>query len=133
MPKRCERGHYDHIRVVVRKKRFKKHLILEKWEDFKNGQNWPPCMVYSPCKMVSLRQKSKMPKRCEKRLYDHIRVVFFLQKTAAKKYLIFAEWEDFENDQNWPPCIGSSSCKIVTLGQKLKMAQRCGKPILLAL
>ena len=36
------------------------------------------------CKMVSLGQKLKMPKRCEKRLYEHIRVVVCkkpLQKT----------------------------------------------------
>ena len=41
-------------------------------------------MGYSPCKMVSLGQKLKMPKRCEKRFYDHIRVVLCkkpLQKT----------------------------------------------------
>ena len=37
------------------------------------------------CKMVSLGQKLKMPKRCEKWLYDHIRVVMCkkpLQKRA---------------------------------------------------
>ena len=39
---------------------------------------------YSLCKMVSLGQKLKMPKKCEKRLYEHIRVVVCkkqLQKT----------------------------------------------------
>ena len=41
-------------------------------------------MGYSPWKMVSLGQKLKIPKRCEKRLCYHIRVVFGkkpLQKT----------------------------------------------------
>ena len=47
---------------------------------------WPPFWnkVYSLCKMVSLGQKLKMPKRCEKRYYEHIRVVVSkkpLQKT----------------------------------------------------
>ena len=32
-------------------------------------------MGYSPCKMVKLNQKLKMPKRCQKQLYYHIRVV----------------------------------------------------------
>ena len=32
-------------------------------------------MGYSPCKMVSLGEKLKMLKRCDKSLYDHIRVV----------------------------------------------------------
>ena len=35
---------------------------------------WPRRMGYSPWKGVSLAQKLKMPKRCEKRLYDLIRV-----------------------------------------------------------
>ena len=42
-------------------------------------------MGYSPCKMVSLGQKLKMPKRCEKRFYDHIRVV--VCKKPLKKTL----------------------------------------------
>ena len=57
------------------KKRSKKHLIFEKWQHFQNGQNWPWCMGYSPCKMVSLGQKLKIRKRCEKRFYDHIKLV----------------------------------------------------------
>ena len=32
-------------------------------------------MGYSPWKMVSLAQKLKMPKRCEKRFYYHVRNV----------------------------------------------------------
>ena len=42
-------------------------------------------MGYSPCKMVSLAQKLKMPKTCKKRLYDYIKVVVCkkpLQKTT---------------------------------------------------
>ena len=31
-------------------------------------------MGYSPCKVVSLGQKLKMLKSCEKRSYDHIKV-----------------------------------------------------------
>ena len=41
---------------------------------FENGENSPRCMGYSPWKMAGLGQKLKMPKRCEKRLYDLIRV-----------------------------------------------------------
>ena len=40
-------------------------------------------MGYSPCKMVSLGQKLKMPQRGEKRLYYHIRVV--LDKKPLQK------------------------------------------------
>ena len=41
-------------------------------------------MGYSPCKMVSLGQKLKIPKRWENRYYDHIKLVVCkkpLQKT----------------------------------------------------
>ena len=40
-------------------------------------------MGYSPWKLVSLGQKLKMAKRCEKRTYDHIRVV--VRKKALQK------------------------------------------------
>ena len=53
-------------------------------------------MGYSQCKMVSLGQKLKMPKRCEKRLYDHITVVICkkpLQKTPnIEKMEAFGKW-----------------------------------------
>ena len=73
--RRCEKQLYDHIRVVVYRKPLQKHLIFEKREHYLNGQNWPRCMSYSPCKIVSLGQKLKMPKTCEKGIEDHIRVV----------------------------------------------------------
>ena len=71
----------------------KKHIIFEKWEHFENCQKWPQCKGYRPCKMVSLRQKLKMPKRCEKRLYDHIRVVGC--KKALKKTAIVRKMRAF--------------------------------------
>ena len=40
---------------------------------------------YSPSKILTLGQKLKLPKICQKRLYEHIRVVLCkkrLQKTA---------------------------------------------------
>ena len=52
---------------------------------FENGQKWPQCKGYSPCKILTLAQKIKLPKTYKKRLYKHIRVVLYkkrLQKTA---------------------------------------------------
>ena len=63
----------------------KKQLIFEKLDHFENWQKWPQCKGYSLCKMVSLAQKLKMPKTCDKRLYKHIRLVLCkkrLQKAA---------------------------------------------------
>ena len=47
------------------------------------AKTWPRVKGYSLCKMVSLGQKFKMPRRCEKRLYHHIRVVV-CKKTRPK-------------------------------------------------
>ena len=94
MPKRCEKRFFDLIKAVVRKK----HLILETRKQFQNGQNRPRCMGYSACKMLSLGQKLKMPKRCEKRFYDHIEVVVckkLLQKTPSiRKMTAVLKWPE---------------------------------------
>ena len=42
-------------------------------------------------------------------------------KNGSEKQLIFEKWEHFENCQKGPPRKGYRLCKIVTLGQKLKM------------
>ena len=53
-------------------------------------------MGYSAFKMVSLAQKIKMPKRCEKRFYYHIRNVAGkkpLEKTLnSRKMRAFLKW-----------------------------------------
>ena len=61
----------------------KKQLILEKWENFENGQKWSQCKGYSPYKMLSLGQKIKLLETCEKHFYKHIKVVL-CKKTAPK-------------------------------------------------
>ena len=78
------------------------------------------------CKMVSLGQKLKMPKTCDKRLYKHITVVLCkkrLQKTAnIRKIRPFWKLAKMPTMQRlWP------FCKMVSLGQKLKMPKTCDK------
>ena len=121
MPKRCKKRFYDKkknkflknkshdIRVMATlellcgKNRSYKHLILKKLEEFKNGQNWPRRKGYSLCKMVSLGKKLKMQKRCEKRFYDHFRVVMckkLLLKTAnTQKMTAFLNWPKLATTQ----------------------------------
>ena len=70
----CEKRLYKHIRMVL-KNRFNNDLKINKKVDFKNWKKWPPCKDYSLCKMVSLAQKLKLLKTCEKRLYKLIRMV----------------------------------------------------------
>ena len=74
------------LQLYYAKNGSKKQLIFEKWDHFENWQKGPQCEgYYSLCKMVSLGQKLKMPKTCDKRLYKHIRLVLCkkrLQKAA---------------------------------------------------
>ena len=98
------------LESLCAKKISKKHLIFDKRDYFENSQTWSRHKGYSLCKMVSLAQKLKMPKRCQNRLYDHVTVVV-CKKTALKKHLIFEKWEHFENGQNWPRRRGFSLCK----------------------
>ena len=58
----------------------KKTQIFEEWDDFENR---PSCKGYSLFKMVSLGQKLKFTKTCEKRFFNHIRVVL-CKKTARE-------------------------------------------------
>ena len=92
----------------------KKPQIFEKWHDFENR---PSCKGYSLCKTVSLGQKLKFKKTCEKRFFNHVRVVLW-KKNRLKKHQIFQKWDDFENR---PSCKGYSLWKTISLGQKLKL------------
>ena len=113
------------IELLCPKTRSKKHLILEKWEHFQNAPIWPRRKRYSLCKMVSLGQKLKMPKRCEKRLYDHIRLVVCkkpLQKTPkSRKMRAFWKWPKIAATQRLSPL------QIGHFGSKIKNAKKVRK------
>ena len=109
---------YNTLQLFYAKNGSKKQLIVEKWEHFENGQKWPPSKGYRLCKIVTLGQNIKMHKNMFKTFPQHIAV---LCKKRLQKQLIFEKWEHFENGQKWPPSKGYRLCKIVTLGQKLKM------------
>ena len=78
--KRAKNDSTSTLELFCAKNRCKKHEIFEKWDHFENR---PSCDGYRLCKMVSLGQKVKRPKTCEKRLYKHVRVV--LRKKPLEK------------------------------------------------
>ena len=97
LPKTCKKRFYKHIKILLwKRKRSKKQLILQILEHFDNGQRRPQCKGYSPCKILSLGQKIKLPKTCQKRFYKHIRVVLckkWLEETAIiRKRRRFLKW-----------------------------------------
>ena len=63
-----------------------------------------------------------------KKVYNTLQL--FYAKDGSKKQLIFEKWEHFENCLKWPPSKGYRLCKIVTLGQKLKMHENMLKTFL---
>ena len=69
--------------ICVQKNGSKKHLIFEKWHVFENRHNWPQCKGYSLCKMVIFDKSLKLSKTCQKRFWNHIRVL--LCKNGSKK------------------------------------------------
>ena len=65
------------VEFFCAKNLWKKHQLFEKWDDFENRpscKGYNPCRGYSLCKMVSLGQKLKCAKTCEKHMYKHTRV-----------------------------------------------------------
>ena len=101
------------------KNRLRKHQIFEKGDDFEHR---PSCRGYSLCKIVSFGQKLKFEKTCEKRFFNHIRVVKC--KKRFRKRQIVVKSDDFEHR---PSCKSYSLCKIVSLTQKFKFKKTCEK------
>ena len=77
------------------------------------------------CKILTLGQKLKFQKTCQNPFYKSFRVV--LCKKPLQKTLNIREMRAFWNR---PSCKGYSPCKILTLGQKLKIAKNMSKSIL---
>ena len=119
LPKIYKKRLHKHIGIVLCKRQLEKTANIWKmrvfWKLPKIATGQRLCL----CKKVSLGQKLKVPKRYEKRLYEHIRIV--LCQKRLEKQLIFQKWEDFENWQKWPLGKGYSLCKMASLGQKLKV------------
>ena len=127
MPKRCEKRLFDPIKDVVHKKPLQKTPNIAKKEQFENGQNRPRSMGYSPCKMLSLVQKLKIPKRCEKRLFHHITDVVRnkpLQKTLniGKKRTVWKWRESATMHGLWP-------MQNAQFGSKIKNTKKVRKTI----
>ena len=118
--KRVKKDSTSTLELSGGKNRWKKHHILEKWDHFENR---PSCKGYRLCKMVSLAQKHKWPKTCEKGFCKHVRVVL-CKKPLKKKKHIFVKWDHFENR---PACKGYRLCKMVSFAQKLKWPKTCEK------
>ena len=82
--KRLKRDSTSTLEFFCAKNRCRKHQKFEKWDHF---ENWPSCKGYRLCKMVSLGQKLKWPKACEKRFCKHVRVVLCKKLLEKAPYI----------------------------------------------
>ena len=119
LPKTCEKRFYKHIKVVLSKRQLEKAANIRKTRAF---LKWPQCKGYSPCKILKLGQKIKLPKTCDKCFYKHIKVV--LCKRQLEKAANIRKTRAF---LKWPQCKGYSPYKILSLGQKMKLPKTCEK------
>ena len=75
--------------------------------------------------MVSLGQKIKLPKTCDKRFDKQITDV--LCKKRLEETLNIREMKPFWKLEKWEQCKGYSVCKLLSLGQKIKVPKTCLK------
>ena len=96
--KTCQNRFYKHITVVVCKKRLEKAANIRKMRAFFKCPKVATMqrLYIAPCKILSLGQKIKLPKVCEKAFYKHIKIVLCkkrLEKTAnIRKMRALLKW-----------------------------------------
>ena len=125
LPKTCEQLLFKHIKDVLCKKRLKKTINIREMRRFWKLEKSRQCKGYSLWKVVSLGQKIKLPKTCEKLFYKHIKDV--LCKKRLQKTINIREMRRFWKLEKSRQCKDYSLWKIVSLGQKIKLPKTCGK------
>ena len=84
-------------------------------------------MGYSPCKMVTLGQKLKMLKRCEKSLCDYIRLVVW--KKPLQKTPNIRKMRDFSKLLKLATMHGLQPMQNGQFGSKIKNARKVRKKL----
>ena len=108
---------HAHFTNSIKKKRSKNSYLFQKWDHFENWQKWPPnkgCRLHFGSKIRSVKKHSKN--------VSTIHCSCCVQETARKKIVFFLKMRAFWKLANSPTKQRLYSlCKIVTLGQKLKV------------
>ena len=125
-PKTCEKRFYKHLKVVLSKKRLEKTANIRKMRAF---LKWPKKVTVQrlkPMQNAPFRSKNKIAWNMQK-TFPQTPKSCSMQKNGLEKQLIFEKWEPFENGQKRSQCKGYSPCKIINLGQKMKLPKTCEK------
>ena len=121
-PKTCQKRICKHITVVLWKNPLEKTPIIRQMRWF-----WKSVIFQRLQTLLDgqcLGPKLKSPKNWEKRSLQAHYISFVRKNHWKKQHQIFEKWDDFENR---PSCKGYRLCKMVSLGQKLKIGQKHAK------
>ena len=110
---------YKKLQLFYAKNGSKNQLLFKIWDHSENCQKWPSSKGYSLFKILTLSQKLKMQDNMLKTFFRHIAVSLY--KKRLEKTANIQKMRPFWKLPNWPPSKGYSLCKILTLGQKLKI------------
>ena len=126
MPKACQKPFYKKIRAVLRKKPLQKTPNIWKMRPFWKSTILQRLLLSAKAKAFAKWSVWVKNQKLEKHAKNHSTrtLELFCGKNRSKKPQIFNKWNHF---QNRPSSRGYSLCKMVSLGQKLKMPQRCEK------
>ena len=123
------------MRVVLCKKRSRKQQIFENCELFKNQESKErlrPMRRLLPLQNGEFGSKIKNAKKKKHAKNDSTRTrELFCAKSAQEntKYLrIETNLKISHLSKGYSPCKGYNLCKMVSVGQKLKMPKTCKKP-----
>ena len=137
MPNTYEKQFWKNIRVVLRKK------TAWPWKNCKYSRNGKILKIgqlakakahgkaIDFAKMVSLGQKLKMPKTCEKLFYKNVKVVLCKNPLGKRANIrVMANFENRPACKGHGPCKGYRLCKNGQFGSKIKNAKSMRKTIL---
>ena len=123
----CHKRLFNPIAVVLCKKRLEKTINIKKMRPFwKLTKMATMQRLYSLSKIVSLGQKLKLSKICQKWFFNPIAVV--LCKKRLEKAINIRKMRPFWKSTKMATMQRLYSiCKIISLGQKLKFQTKCQK------
>ena len=119
------------LELFCAKNRLKKHQKFKKWDHFENRPSHAKTINHAkaiyPFQIGQFGSKIKNTKNyCLRTLKVLLWKKPFAKTPNIRQIRPF--WKSAFSGKGYSPCKGYSSCKIVSLGPKLKMPKTCEKP-----
>ena len=124
---RCKKRLFNHMTVILSKKRSNTNLIFERWHAFEKWKNWPFCKGYSKAKsskQTYLVAEFRESKIIQKMTLNTHKICFMGKRTQKNTSnlkndtILHYSCHDFEKWLKWPFC----SVKSIVRARRSKMA-----------